>query len=102
MSETSMETTITVRQAYLVMFEYLDTHWKRTGDGLALSDILSNLALWNFDSGIGQKFIEGQEASMKRPMDGAVFPDWIQAASDVLSAEASPGGYRGADIELKH
>ena len=101
MNDISMETLLTLRQAYLVMFEYLDQHWKRTGDALALSDILSDLQLWNFDSGIGQQFIEGQTVSVKRPMDGAVFPDWLEAAKRVLADEATSEGYRGANINLR-
>lgn len=101
MNDISMETPLTLRQAYMVMFEYLDRHWKRTGDALALSDILSDLSLWNFDSGIGQTFVEGQTASVKRPMDGAVFPDWLEAATKVLADEATAEGYRGADINFR-
>jgi hypothetical protein len=87
MEEIDFDTNVTLKQAYLIMFEYLDRKWESHGKQDTLGDVLSTLSL--FDS-----------ASGKIPMDGSVFPEWIDCAKKVLTDEASDTGYRNADIRL--
>jgi hypothetical protein len=84
----SMDTSVSLRQAFLVMFAYLDKHWESVGKPGAIGALLGELSLWDTESG------------GKEPMDGAVFPQWLQCASVVLAAETTPEGYRGADTLL--
>lgn len=80
----TLETTITVKQAYLSMFEYLDRYWESYNRPNEVGMILSNLSLW--DS------VEG-----KRPMDASIFPEWLNCVAKVLS---EGDGYDNADIKL--
>jgi hypothetical protein len=82
----SMDSTVSLRQAFLVMQAYLERHWESVGRPDAIGALLGDLSLWETESG------------HKEPMDGAVFPDWLSCAEAVLTAEASADGYRGADI----
>jgi len=84
----SMETSVSLRQAFLVMHAYLHQHWESVGKPDAVGDVLSETSLWNTASG------------GKEPMDGSVFPRWLRCAQAVLAAEETPDGYRGADILL--
>jgi hypothetical protein len=84
----SMDTSVSLRQAFLVMFAYLDKHWESVGKPDAIGALLGELSLWDTESG------------SKEPMDGAVFPQWLRCASAVLAAETTADGYRGADILL--
>ena len=85
--EISMESTVSVKQAYLIMFEFLNKEWELSGSSKTdqLGGILSNLSLWETEGG-------GSE-----PMDSAVFPQWLECASNVLKSKE---GYDGADIKL--
>lgn len=83
-----MESTVTLRQAYLIMFEFLQREWLRLDKPDALGALLGNLALWDLPNGKGV------------PMDAAVFPDWLGCANDVLEQECRGSGYAGADIRL--
>jgi hypothetical protein len=88
MSESiSMDTSTTVRQAYLIMFEYLDRHGESVGKNDAVSALLSE-SLWDTQSG------------GKEPMDNATFPAWLRCADHVLQAESGADRYRAADILL--
>jgi hypothetical protein len=84
----SMETTLSLRQAFLVMHAYVRQHWESAGRPDAIGALLGELSLWETVSG------------HKEPMDGAVFPEWLSCAEAVLTAERSAEGYRGADILL--
>jgi hypothetical protein len=86
MEQVSLETKITLRQAYMVMFDYLEGYYERNGKPDEIGGVLGQLALWNSSNG-------------KEPMDGAVFPDWLESAGRVLSDEGS-GGYHNIDIKL--
>jgi hypothetical protein len=86
--DVSMETKVTLRQAFLVMHAYLSLHYELRGKPDVLGAMLGDLSLWDTES-------DGKE-----PMDGAVFPDWLSCAGAVLTAEAMQEGYRGADILL--
>ena len=70
------------------MFAYIEQHWESVGKPDDIGDLLSELSLWDTESG------------GKEPMDAAVFPDWLRCAHLVLEAEATPVGYRGADIQM--
>ncbi|MBW0447396.1 hypothetical protein [Paraburkholderia phenoliruptrix] len=83
----SMESAVTLRQAYLVMFEFLELQWTRLDKPDELGALLGNLALWDRSNGQGV------------PMDAAVFPEWLECAHRVLRDEQG-GGYAGADISL--
>ena len=87
-SDISMETEVTLRQAFLVMHAYLSLHYELRGKPDVLGAMLGDLSLWDTESG------------RKEPMDGAVFPDWLNCAEAIMTAEAALGGYRGADILL--
>jgi hypothetical protein len=83
-----MDTSVSLKQAFLIMHAYLEQHWVSVGKSAALGVLLSQISLWDTESG------------GKEPMDGSVFPDWLRCANLVLSAEATPQGYTGADILL--
>jgi hypothetical protein len=70
------------------MHTYLHTYWEDRDKPEVVGDILSQLSLWETESG------------GKEPMDGSVFPEWLRCANVVLTAEATAEGYRGADITL--
>lgn len=82
-----MDSAVTLRQAYLVMFEFLERKWERLDRPDALGALLGNLALWGESNGQGA------------PMDAAVFPEWLDCAHRVLGREQL-GGYANADIKL--
>ena len=70
------------------MHAYLEMHWQLTGKPDEIGALLSQLSLWQTESG------------GKEPMDAAVFPDWLACADAVLIAQSSAVGYQGADILL--
>jgi len=82
-----METQVSLKQAYLIMFAFLQKEWELAGESKTdqLGGILSNLSLWETESG------------GKEPMDGAVFPQWVECAELVLNVTPD---YAGADILL--
>jgi hypothetical protein len=87
MTDINFDTKISVRQAYLVMFEYLDRYWtvrKKSGE---LAVLISGLQLWDSDKG-------------KLPMDSSIFPEWLDCVKKVLKDEDTDTGYRSADIQL--
>lgn len=84
----NLETPVTLRQAFMVMYAYLDQHWENVGRPDDIGQLLSGFALWETKSG-------GHE-----PMDSSIFPDWLRCAQLVLDAEACSGGYDGANIKL--
>jgi hypothetical protein len=88
MSRAELDEKISVREAYLSMFEFLRTHWEGCGD-YELGAILGTLSLWNNTRG------------GKAPMDSSILPDWLNSVRVVREAQKSEAGYRGADIELK-
>jgi hypothetical protein len=87
MIDISLDSKVSLKQAYLIMFDYLEAHYERTGKPDEIGALLGQLALWDGPNG-------------KEPMDGAVFPDWLESAAKVLNQEAS-GGYKDANIRLK-
>ncbi|PCE30801.1 hypothetical protein [Burkholderia ubonensis] len=82
-----METAVTLRQAYLMMFEFLEREWERLDRPDVVGALLGNLALWGGPNGQGA------------PMDAAVFPEWLECAHHVLARDQL-GGYANADIKL--
>lgn len=84
----TMETKVTLRQAFLVMHAYLRLHYELRDKPVLLGAMLGDLSLWDTKSG------------GKEPMDGAVFPDWLECAKVVMTAEGTPDGYRRADVLL--
>ncbi len=84
----SFETRVTIKEAYLIMFEYLLKDYERGHEeGGEMGGMLSQLSLWDTEVG-------------KQPMDGAVFPDFLEAAANVLRAEKTADGYRLANVRL--
>ena len=83
-----MDTPVSLMQAFMVMHLYLVRHWESRGKPDAIGELLGNLSLWPTESGT------------KEPMDAAVFSEWLRCANSVLDAEATPEGFRGADITL--
>jgi len=84
----SMETSVSLRQAFLIMHAYVHQYWEFVGKPEAVGDLLSETSLWKTSSG------------SKEPMDGSIFPEWLRCAQIVLSDEETSEGYRGADILL--
>lgn len=82
----SMDTPVTVRQAFLIMYAYLEMHWESVNKPDEIGALLSDLSLWE------------TESSGKEPMDATVFPTWLECAQSVLAAESTPEGYRNANI----
>jgi hypothetical protein len=74
---------ISVRDAYLAMFVFLERYWERTGRSDDLGSLLGELALWQTESG-------GRE-----PMDAAVLPEWLQCVASVVANQSA-----GAESEL--
>lgn len=85
-SSPELDTRISLRDAYLSMVEFLQTHWQGCGDE-PLGSVLGMLSLWDNTRGD------------KAPMDGAVLPDWLESARRVQEAQKTEAGYRGADIQ---
>jgi hypothetical protein len=77
------ETSLTVRQAYLVMFEFLRQHYER-GPTDEIGGLLGGLSLLR----------DGE------PADAAMLGDFERAVAAVIAAEAKQSGYREADLEL--
>ena len=82
----TLESKITVKEAYLVMYEFLDRYWNDHNKPDEIGDILSNLSLWECEDG------------SLAPMDGAVFPEFLNCTLKVISEEKTNEGYRDADI----
>jgi hypothetical protein len=87
MDNLTLESKVTLKEAYLTMFDYLDKHWEETGKPDDLGALLGELSLDDTVNG-------------KRPMDGAVFPRWLKCAKIVLEQEHTKEGYRKADIQF--
>ena len=75
--------TLTVRQAYLAMFEFLRRHYER-GPTDEIGGLLGSLSLLQ----------DGQAA------DAAMLSDFEGAVATVIAAEAKQDGYREADLNL--
>ena len=86
-NKVTFDTQITVKQAYLAMFEYLDRFWNQRNKPEDVGVLLGLLSLWNSDEG-------------KRPMDNKVFSEWLDCTKKILDTEGSEKGYRNADIDL--
>jgi len=76
-----------LRQAYLVMFEYLEREQERLDGPEAPGAYLSNLAL------------SGERNGQGSPIDAAVFPAWLACAHRVLQRDQL-GGHASAGIRL--
>lgn len=87
MQNLTLESSITLRQAYLIMFDFLDQHWIETGKPDDLGSLLGEMSL-------------SHTAQGKLPMDAAVFPRWIDCAKRVLEQEQTAEGYTNADIKF--
>ena len=87
MDSLTMESKVTLKEAYLIMYDYLDKHWEETGKPGDIGALLGELSLWDTEKG-------------KRPMDGSVFPKWLTCAELVLQQEQTDQGYRNADIKF--
>ena len=81
------EEQISLKQAYLIMFHFLETNWQGCWE-TELGSILGELALWSTHD------------DQKAPMDAAVLPIFIEAAKKVIDDESTDRGYRNADIKL--
>lgn len=76
---------VSLRTAYLIMFEFLECYWERGGKTSdEIGGLLGNLSL-----------LADRESA-----DPAMISDWLDAATTVIQAEKTPEGYRGADLEL--
>lgn len=84
-SPVSLENTVTLRQAFLIMHVFLEKQWELAGRPGEIGGLLGTLSLWETESG------------GKEPMDAGIFPEWLECAQAVLKAEVSSEGYREAD-----
>jgi hypothetical protein len=87
MDNLTLESKVTLKEAYLIMFDYLNKHWEQTGKTDDLGGLLGDLSL------MGSK-------EDKQPMDSAIFPQWLKCAKNVLEQEQTKEGYRNADIQF--
>lgn len=78
----TLDTKVTLREAYLIMFDFLDEHWKHTGKPATIGGLLGDLSL----------------LSDKQPADPASYQCWLRSAKTVLESEQTAGGYRNADL----
>jgi len=88
MEDLTMESKVSLKEAYLIMFEYLDLYWEETGKPEEIGNVLSELSLWTSAEG-------------KQPIDASIFPQWLHCAKRVLEQEQSNEGYKKANIKLK-
>jgi len=51
MEQISLDTEVTLRQAYMIMFDYLEGHYERTGKPDEIGALLGQLALWQSPNG---------------------------------------------------
>lgn len=80
----STQPTLTLYQAYLVMFEFVRRYYER-GQSDEIGSLLGGL----------QPLSDGQSA------DPAYYShDWEMALRDALAAESTPKGYREADFKI--
>ena len=86
MEQLTFNSKLSLRQAYLVMFDYLEKYYERNGKPDEIAVLLGQLSLWDSAEG-------------KVPIDGAVLHDWLESAKKVLDAEGT-GGYNKANIEI--
>ena len=75
---------LTEKQAYLAMFEFLKRYYER-GKSDEIGALLGGLSL--LEDGT--------------PADSAYLADWEDSVAAVMSAEASPEGYREAEFKLE-
>jgi len=85
MESLTLDSKVTLREAYLIMFDFLDKYWQRTGKPDDIGELLGDLSL-------------SDTAEGKRPMDDSEYADWFTSAKIVLEQEQSDTGYRGADL----
>ena len=88
MENLRLDSKVTLWQAYLIMFDYLDKYWERTGKPDDIGGLLGELSLSDTTEG-------------KQPMDPAAISEWLHSAKIVLEQEQTNTGYRGADITFK-
>lgn len=87
MNPITFDSKVTLKEAYLIMFDYLDKYWERTGKPDDIGKLLGELSL-------------SDKAKGKEPMDPAVISDWFYSAKNVLEEEQTADGYRYADIKF--
>ena len=87
MDNLTLESKVTLKEAYLIMFDYLDKYWEQTGKPDALGGLLGELSLSATTEGM-------------KPMDPAAFFHWLDSAKIVLEQEQTQEGYRNADIKF--
>ncbi|ERN42637.1 hypothetical protein KR51_00006670 [Rubidibacter lacunae KORDI 51-2] len=82
------EQQIVLRDAYLIMFEFLSRHW----DGC-----------WEIELGavMGELSLLTNEQGARCPLDAVVLQDFLKACDAVCQAQLGPHGYSGADFVLE-
>ena len=85
MESLTLENKVTLKEAYLIMFDFLNKYWERTNKPDDIGGLLGDLSLGDTDKG-------------KEPMDDPDYSDWLDSAKIVLEQEQTDTGYRGADI----
>lgn len=88
MNGLTLDDKVTLKEAYLIMFDYLNHYWEETGRPDEIGNVLSELQLWDTSEG-------------KQPIDVSIFPQWLACAKNILEQEQTNIGYRSADIKLK-
>ena len=71
----SLDDTVSLKTAFIIMQRFLDAHWRRTGaEPNALSDVLSFTLMLQ----------DGKTA------DPAMLQDWLKTADDVITGGLGP------------
>ncbi len=71
MENLTLDYKVSLKQAYLIMFEYLERYYNETGQPDEIGNLLGELSLWKTSEG-------------RMPIDGAVFPTWLSSAKKVI------------------
>jgi hypothetical protein len=87
-TEIDINSNLTAKQAYKVMFAYLNSYWRENGRPEAVGDLLSQLALWETESG------------NMEPMDASILPEWFRQVDLIIANEVEGSRSEVADIHL--
>ena len=83
-----LKKTVTLAEAYLVMFEFLNTNWDGCWE-TELGSVMGELSLWNIGDGD------------KAPMDAAILSTFLRAYEQICSIDNPIKNYSNADIKFK-
>lgn len=88
METITFETKVTVREAFLSMYEFLNRYYDFPNKPDEINMLLSQLQLWESDNGM-------------IPMNESIFRFWLDSTTEVLKDKHNEGGYIKANIKMK-